>query len=56
MSRVLSVKNGIKYFKNQREKSNSQDKWDYYNDEIYRLEKKLYELQLIEELKEYESR
>ena len=49
--RIYSVKNGIKYFREQRDTSKSQERWSYYNDEIYRLERKLYELEIEEELK-----
>lgn len=55
MSRSLSVRNGIKYFREQRDKSKTQDRWDYYSDEIYRLERKLYELELEEEFKSIED-
>lgn len=49
--RIYSVKNGITYFTQQRDNSKSQERWSYYNDEIYRLERKLYELEIEEELK-----
>lgn len=55
MSRTLSVRNGINYFTEQREKSKTQDRWEYYSDEIYRLERKLYELEIEEELKLIEN-
>lgn len=42
MSRILTLKKGIKYLKNQREKSEKPEKIEYYNKEIERLEKKLY--------------
>lgn len=49
--RIYSVKNGLNYFKEQRDGSKSQERWSYYNDEMYRLERKLYELEIEEELK-----
>jgi len=42
MSRILTLKKGIKYLKNQREKSEKPEKVEYYNKEIERLENKLY--------------
>ena len=47
--RIYSVKNGIKYFKDQRNASKTQDRWEHYNSEIERLERKLYELEIAEE-------
>lgn len=49
--RIYSVKNGLDYFRQQRDNSKTQERWSYYNDEIYRLERKLYELEVEEELK-----
>jgi len=48
---IYSVKVGISYFKDQRNKSKTQDRWQHYNDEVYRLERKLYELEVEDELK-----
>jgi predicted nuclease with TOPRIM domain len=49
--RIYSVKNGLRYFREQRDNSKTQERWTHYNDEVYRLERKLYELELEEELK-----
>ena len=48
---IYSVKNGLRYFREQRDNSKTQERWSYYSDEIYRLERKLYELEIEEELK-----
>ena len=49
---IYSVKNGLRYFREQRDNSKNQERWSYYNDEIYRLERKLYELEVEEGFKE----
>lgn len=53
---IYSIKMGIKYFKEQRDNSKSQERWSHYNNEVERMERKLYELEVGKELEEYESR
>lgn len=48
---ILSIKNGISYMTNQRDKTKVQNTFDYYQNEINRLERKLYVLEV-----EYENR
>lgn len=48
---VYSIKMGIRYFKEQRDKSKTQERWSHYDGELDRLERKLYELELEEEFK-----
>lgn len=49
---IYSVKNGLRYFREQRDNSKTQERWAHYNDEVYRLERKLYELEVEEGFKE----
>jgi len=55
MSRILSVKQGIEYFRTQRDKSTDQSRWTYYDSEIDRLRKKLYELEVEKQFDEYDK-
>ena len=48
---ILSIKNGISYMMDQRDKTKRQETFDYYQNEINRLERKLYVLDV-----EYENR
>jgi len=48
---ILSIKNGISYMMDQRDKTKRQETFDYYQNEINRLERKLYVLEV-----EYENR
>lgn len=55
MSLTLSIKQGIIYFTEQRDRSTSQDRWSHYDSEIKRLERKLYELELEKEFRIYDK-
>lgn len=55
MSLTLSIKQGIIYFTDQRDKSTTQDRWSHYDSEIKRLERKLYELELEKEFRIYDK-
>jgi hypothetical protein len=50
--KIYSIKKGIKYFREQRDNSKTQERWSYYNDEVYRLLNKFYELEVTEGYKE----
>lgn len=52
--KIYSIKKGIKYFREQRDNSKTQERWSYYNDEVYRLLNKFYELEVTEGYKEKE--
>ena len=48
--KIFAVKNGIRYFRKQLESTEKNDKKEYYRNEIYRLERKLYVLEVEQEI------
>lgn len=53
--KIFAVKNGIRYFKDRLLSTENKDRKIYYRNEIYRLQEKLYNLELTEDKKRYDE-
>ena len=53
--KIFAVKNGIRYFKDRLSSTENKDRKIYYRNEIYRLQEKLYNLELTEDKKRYDE-